>query len=189
MDKYKHVEAYCLMQYECEECKHKEVLWNSRDGVTPFTIVCIKCGETAVHLEWGKDKRAPNYIPYVGQRIFIDMTLDRAKEIAKMRIAYFKKHNIWDPKSKEGDVELAIMRDIYGDGSTPDVQLWTASTINEKKEGANVKLEALRAHLIKLTQQGRITDHIIQLTQELEETTDRLHQLEDRVHKLEKGDK
>ena len=38
--KYKHAEAYCLMKYKCEKCGKTEILWNSRDGVTPFMIKC-----------------------------------------------------------------------------------------------------------------------------------------------------
>lgn len=41
--KYKHAEAYCLMKYKCEKCGKTEILWNSRDGVTPFMIKCEKC--------------------------------------------------------------------------------------------------------------------------------------------------
>ena len=32
---HNHKEAYMLMNYRCE-CGHHELIWNSRDGVTPF---------------------------------------------------------------------------------------------------------------------------------------------------------
>jgi len=40
---HRHVEAFCLMHYACD-CGHHEVIWNSRDGVTPFTAPCPSCG-------------------------------------------------------------------------------------------------------------------------------------------------
>ena len=39
-EEYKHAEAFCLMKYRCEKCGQAEVVWNSRDGVTPFIINC-----------------------------------------------------------------------------------------------------------------------------------------------------
>lgn len=41
-----HKEAYLLMNYRCE-CGHHELIWNSRDGVTPFTLSCPNCGQAA----------------------------------------------------------------------------------------------------------------------------------------------
>ena len=55
--KYKHAEAYCLMKYKCEKCRKTEILWNSRDGVTPFMINCEKCDGHMQHTDWNEDKR------------------------------------------------------------------------------------------------------------------------------------
>ena len=75
-EKYNHNEAYNLMLYKCEECDAMEILWNSRDGVTPFCIICRHChkdGEfpTMLHQYWQLDTKIENYKPYFGQRIFI----------------------------------------------------------------------------------------------------------------------
>jgi hypothetical protein len=52
--KYDHGEAFCVMSYKCEnDCK--EILWNSRDGVTPFTISCAECGGSMEHINWRDD--------------------------------------------------------------------------------------------------------------------------------------
>ena len=52
--KYNHGEAFCAMSYRCENgCK--EVLWNSRDGVTPFTLRCVECGGVMEHVNWRDD--------------------------------------------------------------------------------------------------------------------------------------
>ena len=37
---YFHTEAFRLMRYRCERCGFVEVIWNSRNGATPFTIDC-----------------------------------------------------------------------------------------------------------------------------------------------------
>ena len=52
MKKYNHKEAFCLMQYQCEKCGGLEYLWNSRDGVTPFMLGCIKCDGMMQHINW-----------------------------------------------------------------------------------------------------------------------------------------
>ena len=70
---YKHKEAFCLMQYICERCFGSEILWNSRDGVTPFIIHCRMCGGAMKHENWKSDRYAPDHVPFPGQRIFIDM--------------------------------------------------------------------------------------------------------------------
>ena len=55
-NKYDHGEAFCVMQYKCEnDCR--EFLWNSRDGVTPFTISCKECGGSMEHINWRDDVR------------------------------------------------------------------------------------------------------------------------------------
>lgn len=43
-EEYRHAEAFCLMTYLCKGCGHREVIWNSRDGVTPFAATCPSCG-------------------------------------------------------------------------------------------------------------------------------------------------
>lgn len=76
-----HAEAYCLMLYQCETCNFMEILYNSRDGVTPFTIKCRICGEAQSHTSFQLDKYMPNFKSYKGMRIFIDLTEDKARKI------------------------------------------------------------------------------------------------------------
>ena len=68
--KHQHAEAFWLMKYTCQDCGHEEVIWNSRDGVTPFGIRCMACGEINM-LHKGPDRYAPNHVPTVGQYIWI----------------------------------------------------------------------------------------------------------------------
>jgi hypothetical protein len=82
-EEYRHVEAFCLMRYMAEDgSNEEEVIWNSRDGVTPFTI-SLRSGKTAVHVDWRKDKRAVDYVPPAGSRMFVDLTPGRAREHAE----------------------------------------------------------------------------------------------------------
>ncbi|KKN10370.1 hypothetical protein LCGC14_1037310 [marine sediment metagenome] len=66
-------EAFNLMTYECEKCLKKEVLWNSRDGVTPFIIRCRHCQGEAKHINWSGDLYAPKHLPKRGDRVFLTM--------------------------------------------------------------------------------------------------------------------
>jgi len=66
-----HKEAFCLMQYQDQITKEIEILWNSRDGVTPF-IIKSRAGNESIHVNWQQDKRVPNYVPKPGMRIFVD---------------------------------------------------------------------------------------------------------------------
>lgn len=84
---YKHKEAFCLMLYRDSQ-GNEEIIWNSRDGVTPF-IVTSKQGYEAQHVEWRKDKFAPDHKPQPGDRIFTDGT---PKIIAKSAKDYVAKY-------------------------------------------------------------------------------------------------
>lgn len=88
-------EAMCLMWYECEICKVKELLWNSRPRVTPYMIACLtdKCSGFMVHIDWEKDEYAPDHMPQIGDRIFTDWTRQMAQDDIKKRIELF-----WDDK-------------------------------------------------------------------------------------------
>lgn len=89
MSPYQHAEAFCLMNYACD-CGHREVIWNSRDGVTPFGLACPSCGNsTLFHVEFKRDDRQPQHKPYPGQRYFRDGTPDEAVAFIEQRIAQF----------------------------------------------------------------------------------------------------
>lgn len=67
-------EAFALMEYGCEECGKVEIIWNSRDGVTPFMVDCPFCHGTMQHINWSHDRFTPNYIPPIGSRVFFSCT-------------------------------------------------------------------------------------------------------------------
>ncbi|MDR6381784.1 hypothetical protein [Paraburkholderia caribensis] len=114
-------EAFCLMWYACE-CGHRERIWNSRDGVTPFGMSCPSCGEAKLfHVNFGRDTYAPDHVPRNGQRIWISMSKDRARQIARRtaeRIAAARKVKIDDAMVER------IATEIYRDGAAPDIVVW-----------------------------------------------------------------
>ena len=72
-NKYNHAEAFCLMQYSSDDGTEREVLWNSRDGVTPF-VISSRNGKKMAHVDWRQDKYVPDYKPKSGMRVFVDAT-------------------------------------------------------------------------------------------------------------------
>lgn len=107
---HKHGEAFMLMWYGCK-CGHRERIWNSRDGVTPFGIGCPSCGEIANHINWGLDEYAPDYKPKHGQRFFRDGTVGEAVTIMERRIESMKEQYPLEPGQRE-----EIMREVRETG-------------------------------------------------------------------------
>lgn len=122
MTKYNHKEAFCLMLYKCEKCGKVEQLWNSRDGVTPFIINCIDCGGEAIHIEWNSDRCVPDYRPYPGQRIFVNMTREKAEEIAKKRIKHYNKLGFNKFMAQE-EILKEVTEGIWMEGKAPYIQI------------------------------------------------------------------
>lgn len=91
MDKQDHQfgERFCLMWYGCK-CGHRERIWNSRNGVTPFGLDCPSCGGSLNHVDWKFDFRDPAYRLVNGQRYFADGTPDEAEAIMRRRIEQMK---------------------------------------------------------------------------------------------------
>jgi hypothetical protein len=110
------------MQYQCEKCKTLEVVWNSRDGVTPYIIKCRRCNGEMSHVRWDQDDCFPTYVPYPDERVFVNTPKDVARLYAKMRIKLFTERRLASPPEDEEaqkELEDSIMEDIYGDGNAP----------------------------------------------------------------------
>lgn len=88
MPEYQHAEAYCLMTYRADDGTEEEQIWNSRDGVTPF-VITLRSGKQATHADWRNDQRIPDYQPPPGSRIFVDLTPERARELAAQNVARY----------------------------------------------------------------------------------------------------
>jgi hypothetical protein len=141
-------EAYMLMTYRCvgnpamaaPSCGASEVVWNSRDGVTPFVISCRQCGSHAQHIDWDADAYAPHHVPEIGDRIFVDLTYERA--LARRRDYVhrwwddpdrpMRDHDVLGPLGPEGAAADLAQGDLdqFGSGTpdlvevTSDVQQW-----------------------------------------------------------------
>lgn len=89
---HNHREAFALMWYQCEdkECGHREQIWNSRDGVTPFCTACPRCNGTMQHVDWNLDRYLPDYQPMPGQGFWRDGTVEDAVKSTEARIEHFK---------------------------------------------------------------------------------------------------
>ena len=121
-------EAFCLMKYATRNGKESEVLWNSRNGVTPFGI-SMRSGRLGDHVEWQGDVRDPDHWMKLeaGDRIFVDLTRE---ESARYRREYvdewwdrevfggYKMSEQWESKTEA--VRAMVEDDMSHEGS-PDV--------------------------------------------------------------------
>lgn len=101
-EKHIHAEAFNLMWYGCK-CGHRERIWNSRDGVTPFGTACPSCDGIMDHIDWRRDERAPQHKLRAGQRFWRDGTPDEAEAIMRRRIAAMRDR--W-PQTPEQEAAL-----------------------------------------------------------------------------------
>lgn len=106
--RFEHKEAFCLMLYR-DIAGNEEWIWNSRDGVTPFGVRS-RAGLDATHVDFHRDKRDPRHVPAVGDRIFVTMTTQRAKELATRWFESFSSHK--DQNFREGFLQRYTNRDI-----------------------------------------------------------------------------
>lgn len=79
---YTHAEAFNLMTYESRDGALVRVIWNSRDGVTPFGVTDPETGIELLHTRWASDIRRPDHVPNVGDLIFVDLNHERAMQNA-----------------------------------------------------------------------------------------------------------
>lgn len=126
MSQYHHREAFCLMLYR-DSAGNEEWIWNSRDGVTPYGITSRQ-GLDAVHVEWNRDRCLPGHRPRRGDRVFVDLTIERAREHRRA----FVDHWWYRPgfgtqlceryASKQAAIDDLAQADMeFGGGRTPDL--------------------------------------------------------------------
>lgn len=122
---HRHVEAFCLMWYACS-CGHQERYWNSRDGVTPYCTQCPSCDSPDMgslqHVRWREDAYAPGYKPHHGQRLWVDMTRERAEAYARGRIDAAAEHGHTFPPERLESLVLNILGE-HG-GAAPDCRIF-----------------------------------------------------------------
>lgn len=123
--RYRHAEAFALMTYRADDGTEEEQVFNSRDGVTPFTIT-LRSGKPASHVNWQDDQRMPeDWTPPAGMRRFADMTRDRAREHATANLDRWAADPAMTTQvSRLGDREEAIaaLTESYWQPGAPDLQ-------------------------------------------------------------------
>jgi hypothetical protein len=119
---HQHKEAFCLMWYGCD-CGHMERIWNSRDGVTPFSMTCPSCGKPDLHhVFFGSDLYSPNHKPEIGQRIWVSMTKPRTEYLAIRTVSARKAAG---RRIEDEDSMLQSVADSYYEGGkAPDLQIF-----------------------------------------------------------------
>jgi hypothetical protein len=134
---YQHAEAFCFMLYR-DTRGNEEWIWNSRDGVTPYGVRSRE-GYEATHAEWHRDRCDPEHVPAVGDRIFVDLTIERARE---HRRAYVERW--WDSavhgqrlcdrfSTRQTAIEALAVADFEeGGGATPDLIEVTAEMVRSR---------------------------------------------------------
>jgi hypothetical protein len=112
--KYTHKEAFALMWYACK-CGHRERIWNSRDGVTPFGASCPSCSTGIInHVDWQNDVCAPDHKPNRWQKIWRDGTPDEAEAIMRRRIERYK-GGPWEPSANAAADLILLAREAQGE--------------------------------------------------------------------------
>lgn len=145
---YHHNEAFKLMTYANADRSVVEILWNARDGVTPFTIAArghrsVRMGDEKrmlSHVDWQNDRRVVDYHPIDGQRIFIDFGFEDYVHVLKVgRVENFWDHpdfsikDRWPGKSKE-DVARILAKDEWRPGTPRVVEVGKDGTFAELME-------------------------------------------------------
>ena len=123
MSRHVHGEAFNLMVYVSDDGQTGELIWNSRDGVTPF-IVHSRDGVEMTHVDWQSDVYAPRFRPPPGMRIFVDMTQEMAMKAALERVEDWWDHPDYPMHkrySSKGEAAAALAVDYYGDGHNPTI--------------------------------------------------------------------
>lgn len=120
--KHQHGEAFMRMLYRSDDGADQEWIWNSRDGVTPFTVLS-RTGKVMSHVDWQRDQYLPDYQPGTGERYFITLTHAKALEYAKAKV---KQH----PKIYKTADDLERLIDSMRPGESPDI-----ATVTETQRG------------------------------------------------------
>ncbi|MCF2487482.1 hypothetical protein [Dyadobacter sp. CY347] len=95
-----HAEAFCHMTYESIGIRKKisVVIYNSRDGVTPFVFQSKEFGVELQHVNWRADVYDPNYKPKTGDLIWRDATDEDKKEWFEAKKEMLR--SVTDPQMK-----------------------------------------------------------------------------------------
>lgn len=120
---HKHAEAFNYMAYQCENprCNNRILIYNSRDGVTPFTIGCPNCKGPMSHIFL--DAFMPNYALKPGDYYFRDTTREELLEALRQRLVRFNGTDFEVPDEEKEDVLQEIFKHEWREG-IPALRVW-----------------------------------------------------------------
>ena len=128
------------MTYANEDRSVVEHLWNSRDGVAPFCIMSRDRDELLTHVDWDKDERLPGYIPKIGMRIFVDLSVARARQLAKEQAE--RRGAQYVEEGFAGDIESAETR--FFDALLADVEQGEPDIVVDDENLREIRRDAFR---------------------------------------------
>lgn len=86
------------MLYISDDNQEREVVWNSRDGVTPF-VITLRSGKSARHVSWLLDTFVhPDLGWALPMRKFVDMTPALARDHAEAYVEKYWNHSQYPMK-------------------------------------------------------------------------------------------
>jgi hypothetical protein len=145
---FDHLEGFCLMNYASEGGHMKELLWNSRDGVTPFVIL-TRGGTELSHVRFKDDLQAPGHLPAVGSRVFVDATLDDFRKGLRNRFeGYLDRDGTvtgdladrFPGMTVDQIVEVLVGAEFGRNEGQPHVEIVTPSMLEEFKKTAGERI-------------------------------------------------
>lgn len=103
-----HGEAFCVMRYQSDDGTESEMIWNSRDGVTPFTLT-LRSGKQATHVDWPSDVYCPDHAKHMapGDRYFVDLDPETALALASDRVEEYWDHPEYPMNGRYASKEMA----------------------------------------------------------------------------------
>lgn len=116
---HRHAEAFKVMRYQTADGSESELIWNSRDGVTPFCVT-LPSGAEATHVDWNADVYCPDHAEHMkpGDRYFVDLDGEAALMLAEANVEAWWDHPQY-PMSKRWATKDAAVRDLAQGYLTP----------------------------------------------------------------------
>lgn len=131
---FRHAEAFMHMQYMGQSNGKQIILriWNSRDGVTPFTTYCKEYDLTLQHVEWQGDKFDKDYKPKKGDLVWVSHDKISAREAAEEAFLIYSKKVVEMELMRKQDREKFGLSNLdYFKGVLKDKEAFIKRTIWE----------------------------------------------------------
>ena len=149
-------EAFVLMHYRCQKCCHRERIWNGRDGVTPFTIRCQKCGGDARSITPRTALSQPTYRPLPGERVFVSATADDCRAEAEAAFERSKGTTYEIPEDQREAWVAMVYRDLVKrEIGAPKCVVWQdpvqsqVATLTADRDSWQRRAEAAEAQVVE----------------------------------------